>query len=272
MPLRRRRGELPKPGDPRRTDFLDSVGPLLSSFRNERPGWGCLERAGASAGSKGRLVACSRAGRRPLRSPGARSPSPIATTWETPERDPGRRRSGVDARNEHRPQTAGRSRRSRHRGHSEMSSLDRASRSRRAGCVTRPPRPGPDRVRPLARGRPRRRDLPERHDRDVDVLARRQRGRAARAGHAPRDRAGSRMSKGTAYTPLGESLQGGGRTIFGASFFGAAPPQGTSALQIECEVTGALGGGIALPGSATFPLSSCRPRRRPWPSEARGRA
>jgi hypothetical protein len=62
-------------------------------------------------------------------------------------------------------------------------------------------------------------------------------------------------AQGTAYAPLGESVQGGGRTLFGAAFFGAAPPQGISALQIECEVTGALGGGIALPGRATFLLS-----------------
>jgi hypothetical protein len=59
---------------------------------------------------------------------------------------------------------------------------------------------------------------------------------------------------GTAYAPLGESVQGGGRTLFGASFFGAAPPPGATSLQIECEVTGALGGGLSLPGRATFSL------------------
>jgi hypothetical protein len=61
-------------------------------------------------------------------------------------------------------------------------------------------------------------------------------------------------SAGTAYTPLGQSVQGGGRTLIGASFFGAAPPQGVVSLQVECEVTGALGGGLALPGRATFEL------------------
>ena len=57
------------------------------------------------------------------------------------------------------------------------------------------------------------------------------------------------------YTPLGESVQGGGRTLFGASFFGAAPPQGAASLEIEAEVTGALGGGLVLPGRATFRLT-----------------
>jgi hypothetical protein len=64
-----------------------------------------------------------------------------------------------------------------------------------------------------------------------------------------------RDDAGTDYTPLGESLQGGGRTIFGASFFGAAPPQDTSELAIEAEVTGAMGGGLAMAGRADFPLS-----------------
>jgi hypothetical protein len=59
---------------------------------------------------------------------------------------------------------------------------------------------------------------------------------------------------GTDYTPLGESLQGGGRTIFGASFFGAAPPKDTSELAIEAEVTGAMGGGLAMAGRAAFPI------------------
>jgi hypothetical protein len=59
---------------------------------------------------------------------------------------------------------------------------------------------------------------------------------------------------GTAYTPLGESVQGGGRTLFGASFFGEAPPAEAASLQIECEVSGALGGGLALPGRASFQL------------------
>lgn len=58
----------------------------------------------------------------------------------------------------------------------------------------------------------------------------------------------------TVYSALGESLQGGGRTIFGASFFGAAPPQGTTALEIEADVSGALGGGIVMQGRATFAL------------------
>jgi hypothetical protein len=58
----------------------------------------------------------------------------------------------------------------------------------------------------------------------------------------------------TAYTPLGESLQGGGRTIFGASFFGAAPPAEATALEIEADVSGALGGGLVMQGRASFAL------------------
>ena len=54
----------------------------------------------------------------------------------------------------------------------------------------------------------------------------------------------------TAYAPLGESVQGGGRTLFGA-----APAQGVASLEIEAEVSGALGGGIALPGRARFALT-----------------
>ena len=61
---------------------------------------------------------------------------------------------------------------------------------------------------------------------------------------------------GTDYAPLGESVQGGGRTLFGASFFGAAPPPGTDELIIEGEVTGALGGGLAMRGRGTFSLAS----------------
>jgi hypothetical protein len=60
---------------------------------------------------------------------------------------------------------------------------------------------------------------------------------------------------GTGYGSLGESTQGGGRTIFGASFFGAAPSRETAELEIECEVTGALGGGIAMRGRGTFALT-----------------
>jgi hypothetical protein len=59
---------------------------------------------------------------------------------------------------------------------------------------------------------------------------------------------------GTTFTPLGESVQGGGRTVFGASFFGAAPTQGTSGLAIAAEVTGAMGGGLAMAGNVDFPL------------------
>jgi hypothetical protein len=58
----------------------------------------------------------------------------------------------------------------------------------------------------------------------------------------------------TVYTPLGESLQGGGRTIFGASFFDAAPAQALASLEIEADVSGALGGGIVMSGRTTFPL------------------
>jgi hypothetical protein len=58
----------------------------------------------------------------------------------------------------------------------------------------------------------------------------------------------------TDYTPLGESLQGGGRTIFGASFFGAAPPPATTSLEIEAHVSGALGGGLVMQGRAAFAL------------------
>jgi hypothetical protein len=59
---------------------------------------------------------------------------------------------------------------------------------------------------------------------------------------------------GTAYAPLGESIQGGGRTIFGASFFGSAPPRGTTSLELEADVSGALGGGLVMQGRATFSL------------------
>jgi hypothetical protein len=62
----------------------------------------------------------------------------------------------------------------------------------------------------------------------------------------------------TEYTPLGESLQGGGRTVFGASFFGAAPPAGVTSLEIEAGVTGAAGGGIVMTGRATFALAPTR--------------
>jgi hypothetical protein len=58
----------------------------------------------------------------------------------------------------------------------------------------------------------------------------------------------------TVYTALGESLQGGGRTIFGASFFDAAPSPALASLEIEADVSGALGGGIVMSGRATFPL------------------
>jgi hypothetical protein len=58
----------------------------------------------------------------------------------------------------------------------------------------------------------------------------------------------------TVYTPLGESLQGGGRTIFGASFFDAAPSTELESLEIEADVSGALGGGIVMSGRARFPL------------------
>jgi hypothetical protein len=59
----------------------------------------------------------------------------------------------------------------------------------------------------------------------------------------------------TVYTPLGESLQGGGRTIFGASFFDAAPSPALESLEIEADVSGALGGGIVMSGRATFPFA-----------------
>jgi hypothetical protein len=59
----------------------------------------------------------------------------------------------------------------------------------------------------------------------------------------------------TVYAPLGESLQGGGRTIFGASFFDAAPSPARTSLEIEADVRGALGGGIVMSGRATFPLA-----------------
>jgi hypothetical protein len=59
---------------------------------------------------------------------------------------------------------------------------------------------------------------------------------------------------GTAYAPLGESIQGGGRTIFGASFFGSAPPPETTSLELEADVSGALGGGLVMQGRATFSL------------------
>ena len=58
----------------------------------------------------------------------------------------------------------------------------------------------------------------------------------------------------TVYAPLGESLQGGGRTIFGTSFFDAAPPAALAAIAIEADVSGALGGGLVLSGRASFPL------------------
>jgi hypothetical protein len=64
---------------------------------------------------------------------------------------------------------------------------------------------------------------------------------------------------GTAYTPLGESVQGGGRTIFGASFFAAAPPEGTRSLEIEADVSGALGGGLVMQGRATFTIAGYGP-------------
>jgi hypothetical protein len=60
---------------------------------------------------------------------------------------------------------------------------------------------------------------------------------------------------GTAYPPLGESIQGGGRTIFGASFFAAAPPPAITSLELEADVSGALGGGLVMQGRATFPLA-----------------
>jgi hypothetical protein len=60
---------------------------------------------------------------------------------------------------------------------------------------------------------------------------------------------------GTDYLSLGGNVQGGGRTLFGASFFGAAPPAGTGELVIEGEVTGALGGGLAMVGRGTFVLA-----------------
>ena len=66
----------------------------------------------------------------------------------------------------------------------------------------------------------------------------------------------------TGYTPLGESLQGGGRTIFGASFFDASPADATAALEIEAEVTGALGGGLAMQGRAAFALGPDRASSR----------
>lgn len=59
---------------------------------------------------------------------------------------------------------------------------------------------------------------------------------------------------GTSYTPLGESVQGGGRTIFGASYFAATLPQGATALELEADVSGAAGGGIVMQGRATFAL------------------
>jgi hypothetical protein len=59
----------------------------------------------------------------------------------------------------------------------------------------------------------------------------------------------------TVYAPLGESLQGGGRTIFGASFFDAAPAAAAASLEIEADVRGALGGGIVMSGRATFQLA-----------------
>jgi hypothetical protein len=60
---------------------------------------------------------------------------------------------------------------------------------------------------------------------------------------------------GTDYDTLGESVQGGGRTLFGASFFGEAPPAGADGLEITGEVTGALGGGLAMHGRGRFSLA-----------------
>jgi hypothetical protein len=59
----------------------------------------------------------------------------------------------------------------------------------------------------------------------------------------------------TTYTPLGESQQGGGRTIFGAAYFGAAPPAQARSLELEADVSGALGGGLVMSGRATFALA-----------------
>jgi hypothetical protein len=60
--------------------------------------------------------------------------------------------------------------------------------------------------------------------------------------------------RGTSYEPLGESQQGGGRTIFGASYFGAAPPREAASLEIQADVSGAMGGGVVLSGRAPFAL------------------
>jgi hypothetical protein len=80
-------------------------------------------------------------------------------------------------------------------------------------------------------------------------------GEVARLAHGmPRVTLRLRDDAATGYISLGESLQGGGRTIFGASFFGAAPAA-TSTLMVAAEVTGAAGGAIAMTGEAAFPLA-----------------
>jgi hypothetical protein len=59
---------------------------------------------------------------------------------------------------------------------------------------------------------------------------------------------------GTTYAPLGEATSGGGRTLFGASFFGTPVPEGVDAVQVRVAVSGTAGGEIGVEATATFSL------------------
>jgi hypothetical protein len=51
---------------------------------------------------------------------------------------------------------------------------------------------------------------------------------------------------GTEYPPLGASTSGGGRTLLGTSFFGAAPPEGVDAIEVAVAVSGATGASVPI--------------------------
>ena len=77
-------------------------------------------------------------------------------------------------------------------------------------------------------------------------------GAASLAQATPRVELAIADSDGTRYIPLGEQASGGGRTLFGASFFGGAMPETCAGLEIAVTVSGATGADVALTSRVSF--------------------
>jgi len=60
---------------------------------------------------------------------------------------------------------------------------------------------------------------------------------------------------GTAYEPLGQSSAGAGRTVFGTSFFAAAPPGGVESVEVTVSVSGTSGADVPIVVAVAFPIA-----------------